>query len=72
MSSDNIRKKSKRYFEHTLDEYKRGVKNSADVSAATDKFIDAESRFVELKKNYRLAHAQLLALLGRSARENEM
>lgn len=71
-SSNSIRQKAKFYLMQTLNEYKRGVKNSADVSSATDKFIDAETRFVELKKNYHLNHAQLLSLLGRGSKENEM
>lgn len=58
-------KLSKSYLIETLDEYKRGVKNSPDVLSALEKSLDLQLKFVELKLNYQLARTALLELLGK-------
>lgn len=54
----------KRYVSNTLAEYARGVKNSPDVLAAAEKHVELERRSVELRRDYQLAKAELLAILG--------
>lgn len=56
---------AKTYLDETLDEYKRGVKNSPDVLSALEKSLDLQLKFVELKLDYQLARTNLLELLGR-------
>ncbi len=58
-------KLGKLYFDRTLGEYKRGVKNSPDVLSATQKYIEYKKRYSELRKNYHLARADILAMVGR-------
>jgi outer membrane protein TolC len=61
---------SKRYLTQTLAEYARGAKNSPDVSSATDKYIEAETRFLAVQKDYLIALSQLFAVLGPEIAEN--
>ena len=61
---------SKRYLTQTLSEYSRGVKNSPDVSAATDKYIEAQSRHLQIQKDHLIALSQLFSILGSEHPEN--
>ena len=57
-------KRSASYLARTLDEYKRGVKNSPDVLAASERNLSMRRRFAELRRDYQLARAELMAVLG--------
>jgi outer membrane protein TolC len=52
------------YLRRTQAEYVRGVKNSPDVFAATEKYIDLRRRYADLRRDYQIAKAELLAMLG--------
>lgn len=52
------------YLAQTLQEYRRGVKNSPDVLGATQKNLELKRRAIELKRDYQMARAELLRLLG--------
>lgn len=56
--------KGKQYLTNTLAEYARGVKNSPDVFGATQKYVDFKRRAAELRRDYHLARADILAALG--------
>jgi outer membrane protein len=60
-SEENI-KASSRYLEATRKEYARGVKNSPDVLAATEKYISAKLRFAEITRDFNLLYSSQLAL----------
>ena len=49
----NVRKRSsaKKYFDMTLGEYRRGIKNSPDLVGATERFFDSEKQKFELQKD---------------------
>lgn len=52
------------YLANTQSEYGRGVKNSPDVLSATQKYIEFRRRYAELRRDYQMAKADLLAVLG--------
>lgn len=54
--------KGQEYLSTTQSEYARGVKNSVDVLSATLKQLEFRRRFVELRRDYAIATAQLEAL----------
>jgi len=56
---------AKTYLQETLEEYKRGVKNSPDVLSALEKNLELQLKFIELKLGYQQSRTQLLQLLGR-------
>lgn len=56
---------SDRYYKNTLSEYSRGVKNSPDVLGASQGFIEAKEKVIELRKDYEIALANLNHLLGK-------
>jgi outer membrane protein len=53
-----------KYLAQTLNEYARGVKNSPDVLAASEKHMELQRRSIELRRDYHLAKTELLAVLG--------
>ncbi len=55
----------KDYFTRSLGEYARGLKNSPDVLGATQKYVEYKRRYAELRRDYHLAHAELLAVIGK-------
>ncbi len=63
--SETTIKKSERYISRTLDEYKRGVKNSLDVLNASSRYFEIRRRFAELRRDYQLARADLMELVGK-------
>lgn len=52
------------YFQRTLKEYEKGVKNTPDVLQASSRYIDAKVKFVELRRDYQLARVDVLNSLG--------
>lgn len=52
------------YYNLTLAEYKRGVKNSPDVVGATERFLGARVRNLELRLEYQRKLLDVLALVG--------
>jgi outer membrane protein TolC len=68
--AEDSAKSSKRYLTQTLFEYSRGAKNSPDVSSATDKYIESETRYLQIQKDYLLALSRLFSVLGPETPEN--
>ncbi len=62
-AEENV-KLAERYLKSSLSEYLRGLKNSPDLIGANLRFQDARRRLLELKKDYQLAKADLLRILG--------
>jgi outer membrane protein TolC len=52
------------YLKRTQSEYVRGVKNSPDVFSATQKYVDLRRRYAEIRRDYQVAKAEILAMLG--------
>lgn len=51
---------ARRYFNSTLDEYDRGVKNSLDVHAAAQRLLGYRRQLAERRRDYRLTKTGLL------------
>lgn len=50
---------AEKYYNLTLAEYKRGVKNSPDLVGATERFFDSKKKKIELQKELELVRVQL-------------
>lgn len=58
-------KKSEQYLKQMRGDYKRGVKSSGDMLAATDTLIHAEIRRMKLIRDFQMAKAHILKKFGR-------
>lgn len=56
--------RSERYYMLTLEEYRRGVKNSPDMVVASERMIDAKIRNLEYRRDLMLAYAKIQELSG--------
>jgi len=63
--SEDALKLAKTFLTRTLDEYRRGVKNSPDVLSATSRNLEMRKRFAELRRDYQVARTELLSVLGK-------
>lgn len=59
----NVRK-GQEYFEVTLSDYNKGIKNSPDVLSAMVKNLEFRRRFVELRRDYAVSKAKLQAIIS--------
>lgn len=62
--SEAIIDKGRKYMTRSLDEYRRGVKNSLDILNASQRFFELQKRYADLRKDYQLARTELLKMLG--------
>lgn len=63
--SEDALKRAGSYLTRTLDEYRRGVKNSPDVLSASERNLQMKRRFAELRRDYQIARVELLEILGK-------
>lgn len=56
--------RSKQYYSITLNEYKKGVKNSPDVAGAAERLFDARIRNLEFRKDFHLARIEIAEAIG--------
>ncbi len=54
---------AKKYFDMTLGEYKRGIKNSPDLVGATERFFEAEKQSYEIQKDLEILSTKLENLI---------
>ena len=57
------RTNAKKYFDMTLGEYKRGIKNSPDLVGATERFFEAEKQNYEIQKDLEILSTKLENLI---------
>ncbi|HEY8272328.1 MAG TPA: TolC family protein [Pseudobdellovibrionaceae bacterium] len=57
---------SKKYFEMTVSEYKRGIKNSPDLVGATERWFNSQKKKLELLKELELTKTRIENLNGNS------
>ncbi len=50
---------SEKYYNLTLAEYKRGIKNSPDLVSATDRYFSAKKKKLEIQKNLELVKVKI-------------
>lgn len=50
---------AEKYYNLTLEEYKRGVKNSPDLVGATERFFESKKKKIEIQKELELVQIQL-------------
>ncbi len=50
---------AEKYYDLTLAEYKRGVKNSPDIVGATERYFDSKKKKIEIQKELELVQLQL-------------
>ncbi|MGZ3773603.1 MAG: TolC family protein [Bdellovibrio sp.] len=55
---------SQKYFNLTINEYKRGIKNSPDLVGATERWFSAQKKKPELLKDLEITKAQLENITG--------
>lgn len=53
--------RSEKYYKLTLDEYRRGVKNSPDMVGASERLLEARIRNLEYRRDLMLAKAKIRA-----------
>src|SRR5690606_38126488 len=63
LEKDNVRR-AKRYYDIVFEEYKRGYKNSGDLSSAADTWSEAEVRQKELDFEFIKTKVDLQRRLG--------
>lgn len=56
--------RSERYYKLTLDEYRRGIKNSPDMVGASERLLEARIRNLEYRRDLMLARAKIQELTG--------
>jgi outer membrane protein TolC len=56
--------RSERYYKMTLEEYRRGIKNSPDMVGASERLLDARIRNLEYRRDLMLAKAKIQELTG--------
>lgn len=56
--------RSEKYYNITIAEYRRGVKNSPDVVGATEGLLEARIRNLEFRRDYQLTKLKLLEMSG--------
>ncbi len=56
--------RAKQYYNITLSEYKRGVKNSPDLAGAAERLFDSRLRILEFRKEFYLARIALAEAVG--------
>jgi outer membrane protein len=57
-------KKSQQYFNNTIAEYKRGIKNSVDVLQASNRLISSRNEWIDRKKEYLITQSEIDSLKG--------
>lgn len=56
--------RSEKYYKLTLDEYRRGIKNSPDMVGASERLLEARIRNLEYRRDLMLAKAKIQELTG--------
>jgi len=56
--------RSEKYYKLTLEEYRRGVKNSPDMVGASERLLEARIRNLEYRRDLMLANAKIQELTG--------
>lgn len=56
--------RSERYYKLTLDEYRRGIKNSPDMVGASERLLEARIRNLEYRRDLMLANVKIQELTG--------
>ncbi len=56
--------RSEKYYRYTLEEYKRGIKNSPDMVGASERVLEARIRNLEYRRDLMLAKSKISTLIG--------
>lgn len=48
--------KSIKFYDQTINEYRRGIKNSADLISSSDRILELKRKIIELKKEIKILH----------------
>jgi outer membrane protein TolC len=56
--------RSKQYFDITLSEYRKGVKNSPDMVGAAERLYDAKLRNLEFRRDFYLTNIEIAEAVG--------